>query len=331
MFLSVGEKMRKNRLLLLFTACFLILSGCQEKKHQPIDEGQSFAATLNVGDFSIDFINGAGEKFARWELKKAYTGGHLLPDGDTLVLFGPELEETDFYSLKTGTVTKSFKTGKGITNVIHLEKRSMFAMADKVQNKVRFFDENGKETESVKTADYPMAMEADTEHLYVASFKGGKLTVINIDKHEAVSEFDIPASTAALLLRGKEKELWVGGHGKGDKPQSDIFVYSLETNALKEELPAPLMPVGFFENNNGIFALSHGTNMLYHYGEDKELIGKTEVGANPFAVDSLAGKLVVAGFDSERLYWINPETLDIEKAVDVGKGPFVIFTREKVK
>lgn len=329
MFENEGETMGKLRLIFICLACFFILSGCQEKKQQPIDERESFAATLNVGDFSIDFLNAAGEKFARWELKKPYTGATLLPDGDTLILYGPEIEEVNFYSLKNGSLKKSFKCGKGISNVLYLEPDAEFAFADKIQNKVRFFDENGKETNSVKTSDYPMAMGTDGKKLYVASFKGAKLSVINLRSHETEDEFNIPASTAGMLLR--EKELWIGGHGKGDKPQSAISIYSLETGTLKEELPAPLMPVDFFENENGIYALSHGTNMLYHYNAHYELMNEAEVGANPFAIDSLGGKLVVAGFDSEKMYWINPDTLDIEETADVGKGPFVIFTREKVK
>ncbi|GIN20843.1 MAG TPA: hypothetical protein DEO65_15005 [Bacillus bacterium] len=322
--------MRKLHLLFISLTCFFILSGCQGKKQQPIDEGQSFAATLNVGDFSIDFLNEDGKVFARWELSKAYTGAALLPDGDTLVLYGPEVEEVDFYSLKKGSVIKHFKTGKGISNVIYLEASAEFAVADKAQNKVRFFNEIGKETESVKTPDYPMAMETDGERLYVATFKGAKLSVINLKKHETEKEFDINASTAGMLLREKEKEIWIGGHGKGDKPQSAISVYELDSGTLKDQLSAPLMPVDFFENANGIYALSHGTNMLYQYNSSKKLLKKIEVGANPFVIDSFDGKLIVAGFDSEKLYWINPETLDIERTADVGKGPFVIFTREKV-
>ncbi|MBD8007066.1 YncE family protein [Bacillus norwichensis] len=321
--------MSKPRLIFILLTCFFILSGCLQKKQQPIDEGQLFTATLNVGDFSIDFLNTAGEKFARWELKKPYTGATLLPDGDTLILYGPEIEEVDFYSLKNGSLKKSFKSGKGISNVLYLESDAKFAFADKVLNQVRFFDKNGKETQNVKTAEYPMAMEADKEKLYVASFKGAMLSIINLKNHEIEKEFKIPASTAGMLLR--EKEIWIGGHGKGDEPQSDISVYSLRTGNLVKEIPAPLMPINFFENDKGIYALSHGTNMLYQYNPDKELIKKTEVGANPFAIDSFDGKLVVTGFDSEKLYWVDPETLDIERAVDVGKGPFVIFTREKVK
>ncbi|VEF48977.1 putative lipoprotein [Bacillus freudenreichii] len=322
--------MKIERVFFICLAVLLILSGCQEKNHQSIDEEKSFAATLNVGDFSIDFLNEAGEKMARWEMKKAYTGATLLPDGDTLILYGPELEEVDFYSLKAGSITKSFKTDKGICNVIYLKEGQIFALADKNQNKIRFFNGDGDEVKSVKTPEYPMAMKADREHLYVASFKGGKLTIINLKSHEIDNEFDIPTSSAGLLLREKEKEIWVGGHGKEDKPQSAISIFSLETGSLENEVPAPLMPVAFYENDKGIYALSHGTNMLYHYNSNKELIQQTEVGANPFSIESVDGKLLVAGFDSEKLYWVNPLTLDIEKAVDVGKGPFVVFTREKV-
>lgn len=321
----------KKKTHLLFILFIILLAGCQDKSYQPVKEGQEFAATLNLGEFSIDFLNKKGEVFGHWELHKAYTGARLLPDEDTLLLFGPELEEVDFYSLKTGKLKRSFKTGKGIVNGVYLKNNSGFAFADKESNAVRFFNKNGEEIKSVKTKPYPLEMETDGQYIYVASFKGKALAFINLDDYSIESELSIPASSTGMLLRSKESELWIGGHGEGTKPQSFIAVYSLKTQALKEQIPAPLMPVDFYENHYGLYALSHGTNMLYRFDFDKKLKAQVEVGANPFAVSSFSGKMIVAGFDSNEVYWIDPETLEIEGKTKVGKGPFGIFTREKVE
>lgn len=328
--MTEGERVKK-KIHLLFILFVIFLPGCQEKKYQPVKEGSEFAATLNLGEFSIDYFNKDGKKFARWKLNKAYTGAKLLPDGNTLLLFGPDLETVDFYSLKTGKHIKSFKTGKGIVNGIYIKNNSEFAFADKERNEIRFLNKNGEEIRTVKTKQYPLEMETDGRYVYAASFKGKALAFINLDDYSIENEISIPASSTGMLLRSNEGELWIGGHGEGTEPQSAIAVYSLKTHALKEKIPAPLMPVDFYENNHGLYALSHGTNMLYRFDFNKKLNRQTEVGANPFAIDSLAGKLIVAGFDSDEVYWVDPETLVVEGKTKVGKGPFVIFTREKVE
>ncbi|MBS4198257.1 WD40 repeat domain-containing protein [Bacillus sp. FJAT-49732] len=312
-------------------AIVIFLTGCQEKKQTPITDNKPFVATLNVRENSMDFVDENGEELTKWNFNKMYTGGFLHTDGDTLVLYGPEADGVDFYSVKTGKIGRTIKTGKGIVNGTYIRSISKIAFADKNRNEIRFFDGKGRETNSVKTDNYPMAMAADDQHLYVAAFQGERLSVINLNTIKITDEIAIPSSSVGMLLREDEKELWIGGHGVGNKAKSFISVFSLKDRALKEEIPAPLMPVDFYENKQGIYALSHGTNMLYRFNHDKQLIQKIEVGANPFSINFFHGKLIVAGFDSEELYWIDPDSLKIEMTTKVGKGPFVIFVREKVK
>ena len=54
-----------------------------------------------------------------------------------------------------------------------------------------------------------------------------------------------------------------------------------------------------------------------------------KVGANPFEIQMFNGKLIIAGYDSNDLYIIDPDTLKIENKVKVGKGPFQIVPRER--
>ncbi|MBS4209299.1 hypothetical protein [Bacillus sp. FJAT-50079] len=323
--------MNNNKWVLVITFVCILLSGCQKEKYAPIDENQPFVATLNVRDHGIDFLNETGKRIAHWHLNKMYTGGRLLSDGDTLILYGTELEEVDIFSLKTGEQKSSIKTGKGITNGLDIESISKLAFTDKIRNEIRFFDYSGKETNHIKTDTYPLTMQADDQHVYVASYQGTKLSIIDLQTLTLEAEMKIIPSATGMLIRKDADELWLGGHGSGNKAQSFISVYSLKSDQLKEELSAPLMPVDFYENEFGIYAISHGTNMLYHFNEEKQLINQVEVGANPFALSFFAGNVIVAGFDSDTLYWLNPETLKIERQAEVGKGPFVIFTREKVE
>lgn len=329
---SEGDDVKiRNWMLFLIIVSILLLSSCKDKVHDPIAKNRSFVATLNIKENSIDFISEKGKRLTRWYLEQPYIGGFLHGDGDTLVLYGPDLETVDFYSLELGNIKTTFNTGRGITNGVYLPSISKFAFTDKERNEVRFFDLNGEETNSVKTEMYPMDMKAGESFLYVVAFQGTSLAVIDVNQYEVIDEIEIPSSTAGILLREEEGEIWMGGHGKGDEPQSEVYIYSLKEHALQDELSAPLMPVGFYEDDRGIYVLSHGSNMIYRFDQDKKLQKKKEVGANPFAVDAFDDKIVVAGFDSEELYWLHPESLAVEHLVKVGKGPFVIFTREKVK
>ncbi|MBS4220394.1 hypothetical protein KHA96_19005 [Bacillus sp. FJAT-49711] len=314
-----------------FTIIMVIfLTGCQEKKQKPITNSQPFVATLNVKENSMSFINESGEELTKWNFNKMYTGGFLHTDGDTLVLYGPEVEGIDFYSVKTGKIEKTIKTGKGIVNGIYIPSISKFAFANKNRNEVLFFNKKGNETNKIKTKNYPMAMAADDLNLYVAAFQGEELSIIQLSTLEVSDEISIPSSSVGMLLREDEEEIWIGGHGVGNKAKSSISVISLKSKKIEEEISAPLMPVDFYENSHGIYSISHGTNMLYHFTHDKQLIEQLEVGANPFAIHYFQGNIMVAGFDSEELYWINPDSLKIERTTKVGKGPFVIIVREKV-
>ncbi len=261
-------RMRNWTLLL---ALVVLLSSCKDKLHDPIAKNKPFVATLNIKENSIDFINEKGKRFTRWYLEQPYIGGFLHGDGDTLVLFGPDLETVDFYSLETGSLKTTFPTGRGITNGVYIPSKSEFAFTDKERNEVRFFDLNGEETNHVKTEMYPMDMQADDSFLYVVAFQGTTMSVIDLDHYEIVEDIEIPSSTAGVLLREEVEEIWLGGHGKGNEPQSEVYIYSLKDFNLKDELSAPLMPVGFHEDDHGIYVLSHGSNSLYLFDKHKNL------------------------------------------------------------
>lgn len=307
---------------------FFLLAGCQQHTYQPIPNQQSFVATLNIQEKSITFVDENGEKMTTWDLGKLYTGGWIQADDQTLVLYGPEHHTVDFYSLAKGELEKSWKLGNGITNGMYIEEISRFVFTDKDENAIRFIDQEGKETDSIEVGKYPMTMATAGENLYVSTYQDTKLYIIDFTRFQIEGVIDIPSDSTGLLVRSEDHEIWVGGHGKGTKPRKNVAIYSLSDYTLKEKLSAPLMPINFLENELGIYVLSHGTNKLYHFNDQKEHIQSKDIGANPFALDFFAGKIVVAGFDSNHLYLVNPHNLTIEKQIKVGKGPFTILKRE---
>ena len=83
-----------------------------------INQHQSFVASLNIIDPSLDFFDSKGERIATWKFDKSYTGATLIPY-DRLVLYGHQLNEIDIYELSTGKLIQSIETGIGTTNAYY--------------------------------------------------------------------------------------------------------------------------------------------------------------------------------------------------------------------
>ncbi|MBY0124540.1 WD40 repeat domain-containing protein [Bacillus sp. S/N-304-OC-R1] len=280
---------------------------------------------------TVSFINlDNQEKLQNWELGKPYTGAVILPDGDTILLYGKQVETVDLYSLKAGKQINSWKTGKGIVNAKLLHSNSYIAFADQNLGKVRFFNLAGEEKEQISTEKNPLTiLESKKEPmLYVLSFSKERLTVIDLKNMKKISTFHIHPAAAGAWLNDSRNELWIGGHGAGATVEKDIHVYDLKTGDLIKKIPAPTMPVNFLEFKQNVFALSHGSSMLYKLNEDGKIIDSKVIGANPFEMTVVHNYLLIAGYDSDDIHIVDPKNLNIIKTIPVGKGPFQIVLRE---
>jgi len=314
--------------VLLFTVLYLfLLSGCIQRSYPPITE-DSFLFTLNLRDASLSFVNDKGEMFAEWKMDELYTGGVLLPDHDQLLLYGNQLEQADIYSLSKGERIKQFEVPEGMTGVLYSKELNEFIFANKEDRSLYFYNMNGEKIRQARTGRYPMTLEEYNGYLYVVNYQDTYLSKINLKTGETVQKINIPTSSTGLLIRPEEGELLVGGHGQGTKPQSSVQIISLESGRKVGELYAPLMPVDFLEEEGCLYILSHGTNMIYRYNQEKILTEERPIGANPFEVESFGSKIAVAGYDNNKVYFLHPDTLTIEKEIKVGEGPFIIFVKE---
>ncbi|WP_231735003.1 YncE family protein [Bacillus sp. FJAT-29937] len=318
------------RFLLVFVTAIL-LSACTNQKIPPIQEDLSIAATVNIKDMTVSFINMENmKKLTDWELKKPYTGAVIFPDGDKILLFGKQVETVDLFSLKAGKKIDSWKTGKGIVNGKLLQTNSYIALVDQNLAKIRLFNVNGEEKAQIRTESNPLTiLESEKDKkLYVLSFSKEKLTVIDLHNTNNVSSYKIHPAAAGALLNDNRNELWIGGHGAGDEVEKDIHVYNSETAELKYKIPAPTMPVNFLEYNHHVFALSHGTSTLYKLNMEGKVVNSKIIGANPFEMALLDQYLLIAGYDSNDIHLVDPSTLEIIKTIQVGKGPFQIVLRK---
>ncbi|MBU8878917.1 WD40 repeat domain-containing protein [Bacillus sp. FJAT-29790] len=316
----------------IFLFAVILLSSCSEKRFSAIPEDLSVAATINIKDMSVSFIDlDKMERLVDWKLGKPYTGAVIFPDGDTILLFGKQVETADLYSLKTGKSLGVWRTGKGIVNGKLLQTSAEIALVDQNQNKIRFFNLKGEEQGQISTEQNPLTiLEAvKDKKLFVLSFNKKQLTVIDLVKKEKMAGFQIHPSAAGAWLNENKNELWIGGHGAGIEIETDIHVYDSVSGDFKFKLPAPLMPVNFLGKENLIYVLSHGSNMLYKLNEEGEVIDAITVGANPFEMVFTGENLLIAGYDSNDIHIIDPDKMTIIKTIAVGDGPFQMVLRER--
>jgi WD40 repeat protein len=320
----------KQILIIAATTFTVFLSACSLKSFEPIPEDSSFISTINIKEMTISFYDmEKDEKLPDWNVDRPYIGGLILPDKDTILLYGKAVETADLYSLSRGKKIESWKTGEGIVNALLVGDGTEIAFADQERDSVRFFDIDGTEVDEVKVEKEPLTLLEAEEKLYSISYNQEMLSIVDLEKKERLPGFEIhPAAAGALMCREKG-ELWIGGHGKGTEVEERIHIYDLNNGTLIKEISAPVMPVDFTKDEDDVFVLSHGSNMLYKLAEDGSKKDSIKVGANPFEIDFFADKLIVAGYDSNEVYIIDPDSLYIEKTLEVGNGPFQIVTRER--
>lgn len=317
---------------MIAAAFTIMLSACSFESFEPIPTNSSIISTVNIKDMTISFYDmDKGRKLPDWEVDRPYIGGVIFPDKDTFLLYGKTLETVDLYSLSKGKKIGSWETGRGIINALLVQNGKEVAFADQERDSIRFYSLEGKETDELKTEREPLTiLEAETEgKLYVISFNQQMLSIVDLKNKQKLPGFEIHSAAAGALLSQETGELWIGGHGEGATVEELIHVYDINSGELKKEISAPVMPVNFIKDVEDIFVLSHGSNMVYKLGEDGRKKDSMKVGANPFEIELFANKLIIAGYDSNDIYIVEPDRLEIEKTVSVGSGPFQIVTRER--
>ncbi len=313
----------------LFIILLLILAACSNEDYIPIPVEKDLIMTINIKDSTISFIDAAErEKFLQWKMEKAYSGGILFPDGDTLLLYGNQLETVDLYSLSSGSYLTSWETGTGIVNALVTSGKEI-VFVDQERNLARFFSLKGEELTSISTKTKPYTILEGENKLFVLNISDEVLTIINLKEKVKQEGFRIHPNAAGAVLIEEKNELWIGGHGSGTNVESNIHVYDLTTGKLTNTFYTPMMPINFEEWGNHLFVLSHGSNMLYKLTKTGEQVQSIQIGANPFEIVVYHNDIIIAGYDSDAIYFINPINLEIEHKVNVGQGPFQLIVRER--
>lgn len=321
--------MKVNNVMLITIGVLLfIISGCSND--QPIiPENKSLAITVNIKDMSLSFVDlDEAKVIETWTMDKPYTGGVLLPDNDSLLLYGKQVETVDIYSLRTGKRMNSWETGKGIVEGVLLSDREEIALSDQERQSVRFFRFDGKPIKEVVKTGNPLALIPTNSQLFVISYNSKKLTIVDLQSKEITSQFPIHSAATGAIIQEDKNEIWIGGHGLGSELESYIHVYDSKTGELIRKISAPIMPINLLHNKDGTFALSHGSNSLYKISDEGIIQAKITVGANPFEMAEYKDQLLVAGYDSNDIHFITKKDLSIGKSAKVGKGPFKIIIRE---
>lgn len=312
----------------------VLITSCSNDHYPSITKDGRLLITVNIKDMTVTFIDMENEqKIDEWQMDRPYTGGVMLPDGDTLLLYGKQLDTVDVFSLRRGEKISTWETGNGIVNGKLLKDQKEIVFADQSTGTVRFFTLHGEEVAKIKTDVNPLTMfhDPENESLFVISYSAESTAVVDVKSKEKIASFQIHASAAGALLREEANEIWIGGHGEGNEIGSDIYVYDKGTGELKKKIHAPIMPINFAAKDRYVFALSHGSNTLYKFDESGNVIDSLKIGANPFEIIVVGDSLIIAGYDSNDVHIVDPDSLRIKKTIPVGKGPFQLIQRESIE
>jgi YVTN family beta-propeller protein len=321
----------KEICMLLAVLGMFFVHGCERETFPAVPKRLEVLISVNVNDESVTFFDlQTGRKVAEWKLQKPIKGAALLQDDRTLLLYGSELDRVYLYDMRTGKAKSEWKTGKGIVGALVSNKGNTVFLADERQKALRVFDGNGKEKAKIEVGNKPLTLlqnKAGTT-IYAIDFRNTKAYVIDVGKRRIIRKFSVPKFAFGGLLRERQQELWIGGHGSGSTVETNIRIYSIKTGALIKVMKAPTMPVGFVETNEGIFALSHGSNTVRKWNDSENLQASVTVGANPFTMIAANERLYVASYDSDEIYVVDQRTMKIIARWKTGKGPFQLLIRE---
>lgn len=321
---SRGDRLKKWIAVLFFSLIFVV-QGCSKEPFQPINQHQSFVASVNILEPSIVYLDSKGEEIATWRFDKAYTGATLIPY-DRILLYGHQLHEVDIYELSTGKKIKSIETGIGTTNAYYDKEAHRFFLSNSEKNTVTSFDDKGKKLGELSLVNYPLSMAGYQGKLYVVNYKAPVLSVIDMETMTLLEEWPIDKSSSGLLIVEETNSLWVGGHGTGSRPNQTVKVLDLESGKLTKEIQVSIMPVGFSKCGDEVYVTNHGSNELFACNVNGDVLWNVEVGANPFAVEHFNEKVVVAGFDDHKIYFIFEG--EILNMIETDHGPFQLLVRE---
>ncbi|MBB6284192.1 YncE family protein [Geobacillus subterraneus] len=322
--------MKRASVWMLWCLLFM-LSGCAKTSFPPIADSLSVVISLDVKAETVTFLNAKnGGKIARWNIDQPFQGGVLSPDGRTLFLYGRDLDGVYRYDLATGKPLAEWKTGSGIVSAVPSPDGRMWFFGDSTHHAVLVVDRDGNKIDRLSVGRSPMTLLVNRAgtRLYVIDFQDERAWIIDVDRRRVIRSFAVPKFALGGVVRERQGELWVGGHGSGSRVETNIHVYSLQDGRLLRTIAAPVMPVDFVETDRGVFVLSHGSNTVYQVLPSGKRLGSVSVGANPFAMEAAGGRLYIASYDSDEIIVVDEVTLRPLARWKTGDGPLQLLIRE---
>ncbi|WP_088041308.1 YncE family protein [Bacillus sp. EAC] len=325
-----------KKIFVIYAVFFcLICSSCMNTKLSSIDDNKNVIISVNKKVGSLTFLAQSNlHKLTDWNLNRDVSGAILLNQGKQIAVYHPSNPTIDVYQLSTGEKINSWNAEKGISNMVSLSYKNMVAITNGNENTISFFNEKGKLLKKIKIGKNPVSMTEDPLHLqlFVGLFNEQKVIQINMENFKIEQSIKVPLTSMGLILNKDASELYVGGHGNGEKENEDVKVYSINNGELIKTLHTPLMPISFFRNDDGLFTIAHGTNQIYKLNlsttkQDKFI----EIGSNPYSAIGFKHTAYAASYDLNKLYQIDTSTMSIEKEALVGRGPFQLLLREGIR
>lgn len=317
-----GDRLKKIFLFLIVSS-ITCLFACNENTYEAIKVDESFVASVNIIDQSIQFFNKEKQPIAHWQFDKAITGAVLVAD-EIVAIYGHQLTTITMIELATGEVINKIDVPIGTTNIYFDSYNENLYVTNNKSNELSIYSKDGQLVKSIRVKNYPMSMVANEQYIYVINYKDTFLSVINKNTNAIEHEWAIPKSSHGIYIF--EDELWIGGHGEGMESNKYVNIYDLHTGHMQSAIELPIMPIGVAQLQQTYAVVSHGNSMVHALNEKHQIVWEKQIGANPFAITTFEQEFVIAGYDDHSLYFVSQDGT-IKQTLDVGKGPFQLIVR----
>jgi len=153
-----------------------------------------------------------------------------ISDSDSVLAVANVREKTvSFLETESGKTVATWKPDFSFARMLLLPDRHTVLLYGKNEEEAHTLD--GKQKGEIKVGPSPLTMLLDEKKnlLYVVDLQDATLREIALADRRVTRTFRMNESPMGGLLMSDRKELWIGGHGRGDLPEEDVSVFSSET------------------------------------------------------------------------------------------------------
>lgn len=320
----------KRSIFIVLIGLIMSLSGCDEQNFNTSKTDDPFLIISHVKESTLTFVDINKKKVIFSEESRSPLSDMVNIGGGKVIATSQSEDFLMLFDMNERTSRPFLKLNQGLTAIHYEPTLHLLFVADIMKDKIHIIDVDKEEViKSIKVGSFPTDLQVANGTLFVLNGDSNDVTVIDMKQQKVVAAFPVLERPAGMYV--DDDHLWIGGHGSFGNLNKSVFVYSLKTGKLVEEIDVGLMPVAFFWDDYSpfLYVVCHGDHAVYKvHKETKEIIDSVEVGQNPNYISGNEEGLFVTNLDSDTVSFIDRDSFELVEELRVPAGPYAIVLEE---